>query len=380
MDDEQYEEEALQQSNALGLYSFSSFEDDEDFIDVDDDYADFEEDEGFDNYDEDDEDDEFDEFGKRARERRKKRRALRKSGVSRKEARKTARREVRQEMGRTKLGKLGQKIKHSKVGQVALKVGRGIGKGLKKVGLAVPRGAYLLLMTVNFRGLANKTGRAKDKPQYSKQWKRVKEKWNKLGGKLSKLEKAVNKGKNRKPFLCGKKCKRKLASYSNFSADGSVSVDMERLNRDVAKMQDNFEYYNAVDPATLSIAIGSGATIVTTMAGILSSVKADKRTREALKNEREKNDREMDLMEDVAKKQLELAETKVINSLDPRTQILNNPNLTGEQKKQGIKEIDEALGDDKEPKGKGMGNKMLIGGGILVGVVLVIWAIAKRKR
>lgn len=140
----------------------------------------------FDGFADDDED--FDAFlTKRARKRRKVRKKLRKEGMSRKDARKEALKQV----------------ERGKVGKALAKVGKKIGKGLKAVGrlvvkgtLAIPRGAYLLLMRVNYRGLADKTAVAMEKSQYADVWKRVKDKWKKLGGKVDALEKAVRIASN----------------------------------------------------------------------------------------------------------------------------------------------------------------------------------------
>ena len=69
------------------------------------------------------------------------------------------------------------------------------GKKLKKFALAPARGSFLLLVRLNFLGLAKKLSMAIQKnPNAVMRW------WNKLGGDYSKLEKAVRIGKDKPIF------------------------------------------------------------------------------------------------------------------------------------------------------------------------------------
>lgn len=78
----------------------------------------------------------------------------------------------------------------------------GIGKkgGVKKFALAVPRNAFLELVRLNVRGIAKHLSIS-----ISKDSGKVRSKWEKLGGNFSKLQKAVDAGKGKKPFLGEKK-------------------------------------------------------------------------------------------------------------------------------------------------------------------------------
>lgn len=71
---------------------------------------------------------------------------------------------------------------------------------IKTVALAPARGPFLVLVDVNFRGLAKKLDKARTKDP-----KLFEEFWLKLGGKVSSFNEAVNKGKGKKPFLGEKK-------------------------------------------------------------------------------------------------------------------------------------------------------------------------------
>ena len=76
-------------------------------------------------------------------------------------------------------------------------------QGFKKVTLSGARGAFLGLIKLNFGGMASKLkiGLA------GKQKSAIEKKWKQLGGSANALKKAVDKGKNKKPLLAGKKGK-----------------------------------------------------------------------------------------------------------------------------------------------------------------------------
>jgi hypothetical protein len=71
--------------------------------------------------------------------------------------------------------------------------GRGAFQVAKKITLAPGRGAFLLLVNSNFRGLATKLSRANTT--------RLQGFWGKLGGDKNKLMAAIAKGKDKKPVL-----------------------------------------------------------------------------------------------------------------------------------------------------------------------------------
>lgn len=73
-------------------------------------------------------------------------------------------------------------------------------KAGKKVALSPARGSFILLVDINFRGIARKLKLAREKDP-----ERYKELWLKLGGDPNKLDKAVATGINKKPFLGSKK-------------------------------------------------------------------------------------------------------------------------------------------------------------------------------
>lgn len=99
---------------------------------------------------------------------------------------------------RDKLNKAWKKVK-KQVGKNLDKVW----KGLKKIGLAIPRSAALGTIELNFRGLASQMYRMQRKGK--KQEDKLKEVWNRIGGDYGKLNAAINRGRKRKPLFGGDK-------------------------------------------------------------------------------------------------------------------------------------------------------------------------------
>jgi len=108
---------------------------------------------------------------------------------------------IQQEIGLSfkKLGKgfskLGKGVKKG-LKKVSLK---NIARGLKAVGLLVPRKAFLALVALNVRGIAARLSKASPD--------KVAKLWFKFGGKSSVLASAINKGKTRKPIFGGGRIK-----------------------------------------------------------------------------------------------------------------------------------------------------------------------------
>ena len=71
--------------------------------------------------------------------------------------------------------------------------GRGFFQGAKKIALAPARGAFLLILKANFRGLASRLAKAPAE--------KLAGFWGKLGGDKNKLNAAINDGKGKKPLL-----------------------------------------------------------------------------------------------------------------------------------------------------------------------------------
>lgn len=157
---------------------------------------------------------------KKRKARRKARRAARKEKrKARKEVRK-ARKAIRKAkksgdtaaLEKAKAAKAAAKAKKKEAKKKLAANRSGFVKAVKKVGkaiknltmksaLLIPRASFLLLLRLNFRGLAKRLAtkqNARDK--FAKVWKN-------LGGSMSKLNKAIDKGKGRKALFGSKKLK-----------------------------------------------------------------------------------------------------------------------------------------------------------------------------
>ena len=71
-----------------------------------------------------------------------------------------------------------------------------VAKGVKKVGLAIPRRAFRTYVALNVGGTASKINRTLQRDPGQ-----VKRMWEKMGGQFSKLQQSVDKGKKRKRIL-----------------------------------------------------------------------------------------------------------------------------------------------------------------------------------
>lgn len=115
---------------------------------------------------------------------------------------------------------------------------------VKAILLAPARGPFLVLLDVNFRGLARKMDKVRTKNP-----KLFEEFWLKLGGKIDSLNKAVNKGKGKKPFLG----ERRISGATDVVYIGGVN-SICRVDDDSAAI--------GFDPATITTALAAAASII----------------------------------------------------------------------------------------------------------------------
>jgi hypothetical protein len=301
-------------------------------------------------------DDEFDNFltkkaRKRNKARRKKRKELRSQGVSRKDARRQARKEALKEIPRDKLK------------DIAKRSFKNIGKGIKKGALALPRGSYLALLRVNYRGNAWKIMAIHNGTNANLK-KKLKNKWEKLGGNYSKLIKNASIGARKKPFFCGAKCKRGLLNKGlKKSFDGNFELD-------------DLAFYNALDPVTISAIVGSATAVISALGGILANAQASKQQEKQIQAEKETQQKSLDAMSESEKRQIALAEKQLKAQADPIQQILNNPNLTQAEKDKAIALTKDAL---KDERGANLKKWLLIGGIGVVALGVIAYMVKRNK-
>jgi hypothetical protein len=246
---------------------------------------------------------EFDEFiGKKAKERRKVKKELKKTGLTNKEARK----------------------------QALVEVGRGkLGKGVLKVAFAPVRGAFLSLLLLNYRGFATKI-MAIEKGTQSDLKKKLVSAWeNRLGGDYDELIKAAAKAENKKPFFCGKKCKLKVIE----KADSNSFVSFVGKS---SSIYDNYSNVAGGDDALVLAWISLAGTGVGVIGGVVNSAQLNKGKKAEIEAAERMADKELATLTANQKAQIEAAEKRLQAEADPKKAILNNPDLTAEEKKASI--------------------------------------------
>ena len=206
-------------------------------------------------------------------------------------------------------------------------------RGAKKIGLNAPRGAFLLLVKVNYRGIASRinTLETKDPSRYQ----RAINKFSQLGGSKDEFLKAIRRGKNLEPKICGNKCQGKIDSSFDGGGSSNVSNDEMALFKELP----DYEFLN-LEP-TITIAIISLAT------AILTPIIKIVGTGFASKKEKEADNREANLF--VAKE---------------------NAKINEENRK-------------KSEESEGVGKKIIIGSSILVVILIgtvIAYKIKKRKN
>jgi len=120
------------------------------------------------------------------------------------------------------------------------------------------REAYLTLVRMNFKGFAYKLDSIISGTNNTL-INQLKEKWRKWG-EWNQLVEAVNKGKAKKPFVCGAKCRREVLDMKNF--------------------------YNA-EPLTTSVIVGLlslAGVVVSSLSGIVKQGQIGKQQREAIES------------------------------------------------------------------------------------------------
>jgi hypothetical protein len=277
--------------------------------------------------------DQYDNFlTKKSRERRNVKKDLRGSGLSRKEARREARNRVPMSPRQRDL---------------AHKVNRAF--------LVTPRGAFIALIRLNYRGFAWKIDAILNGKDANLKTK-LQEKWYGLGGDVSNLIEATNAGKAKKPVVCGKACKQKLLEVkSNFT--------------------DELDYYNVTGAEVIAIIKANASVIIKALTTIFSSASLASTKKKEIESAERIAEKENETLTQAEKDKIALAEKKIEAETDPRNQIINDPNLTQEEKESALKLLDEAEGSKLN---KDVIKYVVIGGIALVAIFLISKNLKKK--
>lgn len=140
-------------------------------------------------------------------------------------------------------------------------------KGAKKVYLTVPRGSFLLLVRLNYRGIASRLYRGLAGGGLNKS--KIENTWKRMAGKQENLEKAINIGKNKKPLLCGQSCKAKIDAQYKFDGGGADFSEDELIA--IQHLKDA-EFLNLTGAEVAGI-VGSAGGVLKAMISGVSGVK-----------------------------------------------------------------------------------------------------------
>jgi hypothetical protein len=286
------------------------------------------------------EDQEYDNLiGRRAKERRDVKKDLRQSGLSRKDARKQANVTIPNPFKK-------------KLTDAQKKVGRAI--LVTNPALVSARGAYLGLVELNYRGFAYKLNAVLKDPNLKSQ---LESKWYKLGGDFDKLVSSISKGAKKDPFVCGKKCQAKeLMDKKSF--DGEYS---------------NYVVLGVTITGTALVTLASA--IIGALAGIVNAVVVSITENKKIKSAERIAKAEDARLTQQDKDRIALEEKKTKAEGDPRNEIINDPNLSQEDKRSALRLLDEAEGSKLN---KDVIKYVVIGGIALVAIFLISKTIKKK--
>lgn len=197
------------------------------------------------------EDQQYDNFGGKGKARREERQQGRSQGLSRKEARKEAK----------------NKIPTDKPAR---------------------REAYLALVKINFRGFAYKLD-AIINGTNTNLLNQLKEKWRKWGD-WNQLIEAVNKGKDRKPFVCGAKCRKEVL--------------------------DSNEYSNVVETAVIVSLLSLAGVVVGSMSSVVKQGQIGKQQREEIEASEKQSEDEFNNLSPEEQRAILEAEAKLRNEIE----------------------------------------------------------------
>jgi hypothetical protein len=240
------------------------------------------------------------------------------------------------------------------------KLKRKLGAGLQKVGrsiltasLAPARGSALALIRLNFRGLARRYDMLN-----AAGLEKVKNKWKKLGGNADKLQAAIDAGKGKPMFVCGKKCRSKAGPNPQST-------------------QSDFANIAGVDDAAFATMVAAGGGVIVAITKVVGDKKNYKNEKDLIQFQSElaQKDREEKAIDATMTPSEQKIADEIIKAQesgsDPAEAIRKNPNLTAEEKAEALKQLGEAEGFGINLP---MGAKIFFGGLLLVGG---IWAIYK---
>jgi hypothetical protein len=215
-------------------------------------------------------------------------------------------------------------------------------------------GAAMALMAINFRGMATKTATATLAEQA-----KMKKRWERMGGSFKNFMSVAQNNKDKKPFMCAAKCKKDLASF--VEAKGAKAA----LNEiPTAIVTDT--YSNAVETAAIGAAIAAGGTLVASLISMIGKKKETAAVEAEVEAQDKINQDELDKLSALDKQRIKLAEDQLKEETNWKAKIMEDPNLSEDEKREAIKLYESTDNDAVDWKKIGM----IAGGALLVGGLL----------
>jgi hypothetical protein len=223
---------------------------------------------------------------------------------------------------------------------------RKIGRAIKTAALAPARGAFLGLVRLNYRGSASRFNLLNEQGR-----KKLFEKWDRLGGKRDAIEKAIDAGKNKKMIACGKKCRAKAGKNPQLPTEA----------------QSDFVNLTGAEISTI-VAAGGGVLTATIKAVSNKSNYKSQIELAKIENDTEKEDENERKIDASMTPQEAALANEIIkaqdSSFDAVKAIVENPNLTAEEKKAALEDLKQDV------SGMSTNKTILIGIGVLAALGL----------
>ena len=246
------------------------------------------------------------------------------------------------------IGKLSLKKIFKKAGKALKKISpKQIFRGIKTVGLVLPRKAFLALVSVNARGLASRMGALND-DQLKKIWV------NRFGGKLSVLKSAISRGRKRRPLI-GNKRVRAVSGIGFIVDDSSIGAEAPGAGTAAGG--------KSVDVGAL---ISAAAPIIQIVIGLLKKLGVKEPNEAAGSGEDNNFGEAAGFSQDAAPKWQEYLGKA--QDIAENLGIIPDKNLTAQEQK-----IDEAIpGDDHDDAA---GSSFALSPGVILGAAAAVGAL-----
>ncbi len=239
---------------------------------------------------------------------------------------------------------------------------RRVGRVIARAALAVPRGAALALIRLNFRATAKRFDLLNTEGE-----ERLMTKWENLGGKRDALNRAINAGKDKRVFVCGRKCRARAGANPTIPSEETLS------------------YVNLTPQQWVGLIVAGGTIIAALINQVGTGRNSSNNYRntanlmrlEAELSQAESEENAVDATMTPSERKIadEVIKAQESNS-DPILAIRNNANLTAEEKAEAIKQIEEI---QKSTIGIDTNKKF-----ILLGVLLIAgflgWSYFKNQQ